>query len=256
MAGPLIGGRFDLTGRIAVVTGASSGLGHRFAQVLAWAGATVVACARRVEPLEELARSNERITAAPLDVLDVEGRARVIREVIADHGRVDVLVNNAGISEPGRHEEIGVDSFARVLAVNLEAVFAMSSLVAPGMLDQGSGSIVNIGSVHSLGATWKGQNASYTAAKHGVLGLTRELACTWASRGVRVNALCPGYFETELSAGALTNDSYLAGITGNTPLGRIGREGELDGALLFLASDASTYCTGQALMVDGGWSAH
>lgn len=256
MASSLTPGLFDLTGRVALVTGASSGLGHRFARVLASAGAKVVACARRAEPLEELAASDERITAATLDMLDAEARSALVGQVLDEHGSIDVLVNNAGISEPGRHETVGTNSFARVLAVNLEAVFAMSALVVPSMLEQGSGSIVNIGSVHSLGATWKGQNASYTAAKHGVLGLTRELACTWASQGVRVNALSPGYFETELSAGALRNERYAAGIVGKTPMGRIGREGELDGALLFLASDASTYCTGHALVVDGGWSAH
>jgi NAD(P)-dependent dehydrogenase (short-subunit alcohol dehydrogenase family) len=171
-------------------------------------------------------------------------------------GRVAVLVNNAGISDgPQRAEIEDPADFALAVEVNLTASFHLARLVAPGMIERGAGSIVNVSSVHGLVASSPNRQAGYVASKSGLVGLTRELACQWATDGVRVNALAPGYFATDLTGEMIASDSGSAWIERNTPMRRVGAEHELDGALLFLASDASTYVTGQTIAVDGGWTA-
>ena len=172
-------------------------------------------------------------------------------------GRVDVLVNNAGISDgPQRAETEDPADFVHAVEVNLTAAFHLSRLVAPGMIERRHGSIVNITSVHGLVASSPNRQAGYVASKTGLVGLTRELACQWATAGVRVNAIAPGYFATDLTGEMIATDSGREWIERNTPMRRVGSaEDELDGALLFLASDASTYVTGQTIAVDGGWTA-
>jgi hypothetical protein len=247
---------FRLDGRVAMVTGASAGLGARFARVLAGAGASVVLVARRADHLAALARDLDGSLVAPADLADAKQRAGAVAAALDRFGQVDVLVNNAGISDgPQRAEAEDPADFARAVELNLTASFHLSRLVAPGMIERGAGSIVNITSVHGLVASSPNRQAGYVASKSGLVGLTRELACQWANDGLRVNAIAPGYFATDLTGEMIASDSGSDWIERNTPMRRVGAEHELDGALLFLASDASTYVTGQTVAVDGGWTA-
>jgi NAD(P)-dependent dehydrogenase (short-subunit alcohol dehydrogenase family) len=245
---------FDLEGRVAIVTGASAGLGARFSATLAAAGAHVVACARRLEPLERLAAEHERVTAARCDVADPAQLRALVDDILARHGRIDICVNNAGISSGGPEEQADPDAFARVLAVNVTATFALCQLVAAPMRERGAGSIINISSMFGLVASSPAPDAGYVASKAAVNGLTRELGAQWAREGVRVNAIAPGWFPTDMNAGLFDDERAAKWVARTCPMGRTGRPGELDGALLFLASDASSYCTGQVLVVDGGWT--
>ncbi len=246
---------FSLRQRVAIVTGASSGLGARFARVLADAGARVVLAARRREPLERLAAELPGCMAVPCDVTVDEDLARLVDVTVERYARIDVLVNNAGTTDPGRAEDIPPATFRSTVEVNLTAAFVLSQLVARPMLAAGQGSIVNVASVHGLVASAPNRQTAYAASKGGLVNLTRELAVQWARNGVRVNALAPGYFPSELTSAMLEDQRSLDWIVRNTPMGRPGRHYELDGALLYLASDASTYVTGTILPVDGGWTA-
>ncbi|GAA4691629.1 SDR family NAD(P)-dependent oxidoreductase [Phytohabitans rumicis] len=246
---------FSLCGRTAVVTGASSGLGARFAAVLAAAGATVFAAARRVERLAEVAAADARIHPVACDVSSEADRARLVETVLAATGRFDVLVNNAGMSGAPRAADETPDDFADVLAVNLVAPFHLARLMAEAAGPDTSRSIVNVASILGLVSGAPMGGASYAASKAGLLGLTRELAGQWGRTGVRVNALAPGWFRSEMTEALFADTRSSAWVERNTMLRRGGEGGELDGALLFLASDASSYCTGQVLVVDGGWTA-
>ncbi len=249
---------FDLTGRVAIVTGASSGFGHHFSRVLAARGATVLAAARRADRLQELAATDERIHAATCDVAVDADLEHLVERAVRDHGRVDIVVNNAGTTDAvvaAEHEDPA--EFRRVVQVNLNACFVLAAAAARQMIIQESGgSVVNISSVHGLVAAAPNAQAAYAASKGGLINLTRELAAQWAKHRIRVNAIAPGYFETELTAEMFAGeDSGLRYIRRNTLLGRPGELHELDGALLLLASPAGGYITGQTLAVDGGWTA-
>lgn len=246
---------FSLDGRVAIVTGASSGLGSRFTQLLAAAGATVVAAARRADRLDELAASEERVHAFTADVTDAASRKKLIDSTVDCFGRVDVLVNNAGLGGAVPAESETVEQFERMLDVNLTSVFALSQLAFRAMIDQGSGSIINVASMYGLVASTPIKQASYTASKGGVINLTRQLGTEWARKGVRVNAIAPGFFPTEMTTEVWDDDQTLSWLRRNTPMGRTGDIPELDGALLLLASDASSYIVGQTIAVDGGWTA-
>lgn len=249
---------FDLTGRVAVVTGASSGLGEGFARTLVHAGATVVAAARRLDRLEILAKDLADVgTVVPVacDVTADADRHRLVDSAIAVNGHVDVLVNNAGMPGPPDAEQETPAGFAALLDLNLASGFHLATGVASTVSEGRTLSIVNVASVIGLVSTAPIGGASYAASKAGVLGLTRELAGQWGRRGIRVNALVPGWFDTEMTDGLFTNDRSANWVRRNTMLGRGGQPGEVDGALLFLASAASSYMTGQALVVDGGWTA-
>jgi NAD(P)-dependent dehydrogenase (short-subunit alcohol dehydrogenase family) len=250
--------RFDLKERVAVVTGASAGLGVGFAAALAGAGAQLVIAARRYDRLVELAGELEAAGADVLPVAcDVTRESDVddlLREALARFGRVDVLVNNAGVTEIVAAEEDTDESFSRVVDINLRGVFTCTQRFGRSMLDAGGGSIINIASM--LGMVGVGQipQASYAASKGGVISMTREIAAQWARRGVRVNAIAPGWFESEMTGDMFADESSRRWMNSRTPMGRPGHAGELDGALLFLASDASSFVTGQTLAVDGGWT--
>jgi NAD(P)-dependent dehydrogenase (short-subunit alcohol dehydrogenase family) len=248
---------FDLAGRTAIVTGASSGLGERFAEALSAAGANVVLAARRADRLEALAQrlGSERTLAVTADVRDPAAVAEVVDRAVARFGRLDVMVNNAGVARVGPAEELSTESFLEVMQVNLAAVFSGCREAARVMLAQGSGSIINVASVLGLVGGLKFPDAAYAASKGGVVNLTRELAAQWAKRGVRVNAIAPGWFRSEMNAELFDDPAWTRYLERNLPAGRAGAEGELDGVLLFLASDASTYVIGQTIAVDGGWSA-
>lgn len=246
---------FRLDGKVAVVTGASGGLGSRMAEVLHGAGASVVLAARRADRIEALAAKFERGLAVACDVTDAASRRELHRRVLDAHGAVDVLVNNAGIEVSAPAEDETLEDIQRVIDVNLVAPFALAQLFGRSMLERGSGSIVNVGSIMGVIGSGRPPLASYAASKGGIVNLTRDLAVQWARRGVRVNALCPGWFPSEMTAEMMASDAGQRYFARNTPLGRPGHEDELDGALLFLASDASAFVTGQALIVDGGWTA-
>lgn len=250
---------FDLTGKTALVTGASSGLGVQHAKALAGAGADVAICARRVEKLEavqaEIAAMGVTCKAYRCDVLNHDDIVSLVQNVEADFGKIDILVNNAGVAEVAPGEAMEADAWNRVINTNLNAVFFCAQEVAKVMIKNGYGKIINMGSIHSEVAmhpgTWP--ITAYATAKGGVKMMTKALACEWADKGITVNALGPAYFGSEM-----TNE--LMGALGDVtkaycPMGRVGKEGELDGALLYFASDASSFTTGQLLCVDGGWTA-
>ncbi len=245
---------FSLDGRVAIVTGASAGLGHRFATTLADAGATVVVCARRLEPLTALAAEHPAVHAVRCDVAEAEQRQALVDETLRRFGRIDVLVNNAGISSGGPDAQLDADVFARVVRVNLEAAFALTVLVGTSMRERGAGSVVNVSSMFGRVAVSPVSDAGYAASKAGLDGLTRELGAQWAAAGVRVNAIAPGWFPTDMNGGLMEDERAARWLQRTCPMGRVGAPHELDGALLFLAGDASSYCTGQTLVIDGGWT--
>jgi NAD(P)-dependent dehydrogenase (short-subunit alcohol dehydrogenase family) len=245
---------FRLVGRVAIVTGASSGLGARFAQVLAGAGASVVVAARRADRVEAVAKALDGVAVA-CDVVQDDDRDRLLSTTLERFGRVDILVNNAGVGTPEAAEVETPDRFAEVLDVNLTAAFALSQRVGRTMLEAGTGSIVNVVSILGMVSAGQIPFPSYSASKGGLIALTRELAGEGSRRGVRVNALAPGWFDTEMTADMFADERSMAWVRRKAPMGRPGQPHELDGALLFLASDASSYVTGQVLAVDGGWTA-
>ena len=250
-----------LDARVAIVTGASSGLGARFATVLHAAGAHVVLAARRVERLKAVAESigtsqpgGGAVRWLPCDVTDDAARVRLVELAASLTGTVDVLVNNAGTVEEGDGLVESLDGVRRLMETNLFAVYRLCQLVVGYMSAPAGGSIVNVASINAFRSEDRYPLAGYVASKAGVVGLTRELAAQWGRRGIRVNAIAPGYFPTEMT-GLLEDKEQVAWICAHTALGRPAEISELDGTLLFLATRASTYLTGQTLVVDGGWSA-
>lgn len=249
---------FDITGRSAIVTGASSGIGEHMVKVLAASGMRVLAAARRIERLQALSASTPGVVAMRCDVSNEADLEALIAGAYDQFGRLDVVVNNAGLSDaPVRAESETADEFKQVIDINLNACFLLARSAAREMIAANSaGSIINIASVHGFVASAPNNQAAYVASKSGLVGLTRELAGQWARYNIRVNAIAPGYFPTELTEPMMDPESSGAGfIAKRTPMRRPGRLEELDGSLLLLASDASSYMTGQTVTVDGGWTA-
>jgi len=244
---------FDLSGRVAMVTGASSGLGVRFAQVLAANGAAVALVARRADRLQgvkaAIEQSGGKAVAIEADVLDRAAMSRAFDQAEQALGTVTILVNNAGVAHSTRATDVSEEEWRRVVGTNLDAVFAWAQECANRMLKAGKkGAIVNIASVLGFGVS-KG-TVAYSTAKAGVIQMTKALGLELAFKGVRVNAIAPGWFVTEI------NRDYLEGagkgLTRDIPVGRFGRDGDLDGALLLLVSDAGGYIAGTTVVVDGG----
>ncbi|MBW0114832.1 SDR family NAD(P)-dependent oxidoreductase [Pseudonocardia abyssalis] len=249
--------RFRLDGRVAVVTGASSGLGAGFAVALAHAGADLVLAARRADQLAATAAAVEavgrRVLAVPTDVTDPDACTALVDAAVAEFGRIDVLINNAGLGTAVPALKESPEQFRRVVAVNLEGAYWMAQSCAR-VMGRGS-SIVNISSALGLIASYAPQ-AAYAATKAGLIGLTRDLSQQWAGRrGIRVNAIAPGYFASEMTA-EIPAEQLSAFVASRSPLGRLGEQQELDSAVVFLASPASSYITGSTLAVDAGMSGH
>jgi 3-oxoacyl-[acyl-carrier protein] reductase len=245
---------FDLSGRVGLVTGASSGLGLRFAEVLAANGAAVALVARRKDRIvalqEKITAAGGRALALQADVLDAAAMRRAFDATEAAFGTVTVLVNNAGVGHSTRALELSEEEWRRVISTNLDAVFFWAQEAARRMLAAGKpGAIVNIASVLGFGAS-KGVVA-YTTAKAGVVQMTKALGLELAFKGVRVNAIAPGWFVTEINRDYLATDEGKK-LTRDIPVGRFGRDGDLDGALLLLASDAGRFMAGATIVVDGG----
>ena len=252
--------RFSLEGKTAFVTGASYGLGVGFAKALAEAGANVVLAARSVDKLTDVARQLDGLGVKTLvqhcDVTDPTTVRAAVAASWETFGRVDVLVNNAGvIAETGiMPERIPDEMFAQTMNTNVNGLFTCCREVGSRQLADGKGgSIINVASVAGLGAQ-PHFPTGYQASKAAVINLTRNLAASWASRGVRVNALCPGWFSSEMTAPFFGLPEFWERVKAMAPMGRPGAEGELDGAIVFLASNASSFMTGTTLTVDGGIS--
>ena len=249
---------FSVEGRVVVVTGASAGIGEVLARGLAAAGARVVVSARRRQRLDEVAEEVKALGAEVLPVVcDVSREHEVdglVAATLAHFGGVDALVNNAGITEIHPAEEEPLETFERVVSVNLTGAFLCAQRFGKEMLGAGRGSIVNIASVLGLVAAGQVPQASYSASKGALVNLTRELAAQWARRGVRVNALAPAWFESEMTEEMFGDERSLRWIQRRTPMGRAGELSELVGPVRFLLSDASSYVTGHILAVDGGWT--
>lgn len=247
---------FRLDERVVIVTGASSGLGERFARVADAAGASVVLAARRIDRLDELARTLTNAVAVQADFTRDEATPAVIEAALSQFGAIDVVVNNAGISRTVRAIDDDAAGFRHELQVDLVAPYDLASRAAKWMIENDrGGSIINIASVLGRVAGGPLPLPGYAAAKGGLINLTRELASQWARKSIRVNAIGPGWFESEMTAEAMfNNEDGQAFIRRTAPMGRAGAAHELDGAFLYLASDASSYMTGQTLFVDGGWT--
>ncbi|NNN19162.1 MAG: glucose 1-dehydrogenase [Acidimicrobiaceae bacterium] len=246
---------FRIDGKVAVITGASSGLGAHIAQVLAGAGAEVVLAARRKEKLDSvIAGIGASASGFQCDVTNDSDLEALVDFVVKKFGKIDICVNNAGTSDPEPAESESPEKFRSIMAVNLESVFVLSQLVGRVMLEAGEGSIVNVSSIAGLLASGQIPQASYAASKAAVINLTRELAAQWARRGVRVNAIAPGWFPSEMTQEMFGNPRGQDFIRKRCPMGRTGELAELDGALLLLSSKAGSYITGETVVIDGGWS--
>lgn len=249
---------FDLTGRAAIVSGGSMGLGLQMAEGLAEMGANLVLCARKRERCEEAAEAlrthGVQTLALGCDVKDKASIQQVAEEALAKFGRIDILVNNAGVSWGASVEEMTLEQWDKVLSTNLTGTFLFCQAVGKAMASQGSGKIINIASVAGLGGSSSELQAiGYHASKGGVIAFTKDLACKWAAHNIQVNAIAPGWFPTHMSKHVIEHrkDSLLQKI----PLGRFGGDHDLKGAAVFLASDAAAYVTGHVLVVDGGQTA-
>lgn len=249
---------FSLQGRTALLTGASAGLGRRFAEVLVSAGARTVLVARRGLLLDELVRELGPLASSiTADLSDPERGAEVAEEALEKLGHVDVIVNNAAFIAAGvKAEDETFDEMKRTLAVNLLSPIRIVQTLFPQMRERGSGSVINVSSMVASYGIGRFPQAVYAASKGGLNAITREWAAQWSRYGIRVNAIAPGFIETELTSTVFGIPKVQEWITSNTLLPRGGQPDDFDGALLYLASDASRYVTGQILTVDGGWTAH
>lgn len=245
---------FDLSGKVACVTGASSGLGQRAAVALAAAGARVVGVARRAEKLDALrADLGDRMAPVAADITDRAGMASLVDQINAPFGAPDIVVHAAGLNTRQAADDVTAEGWDQTLATNLSAPFFLSQALVPAMKEKGWGRIVNFASLQTTRAFPGG--IAYGATKAGVGQLTRAMAEAWSPHGIAANAIGPGFFPTELTAAVFDDPDRAARNAAQTCIGRNGRMEDMDGPLLFLCSDASAYVTGQVLMVDGGFTA-
>jgi Dehydrogenases with different specificities (related to short-chain alcohol dehydrogenases) len=248
---------FDLKGRVALVTGASSGLGKQFAETLANQGADIALLARRYEKLEETAKAIEQkgMKCLPVqcDVTDEAAVIAAIGKAAAHFGKIDILVNNAGLAIGGNAENLSGEDFKKVMDVNLNGVFYVAREVGKNMIKNNYGRIINIASIYGMVGNKYSPAISYHTTKGAIINFARGLAAEWAKYNITVNNIGPGFFHSEMTEKLLKQQSFLDYVKHMTCMERLGKPGELDTALLFLASDYSSYVTGQTVFVDGGW---
>lgn len=251
---------FDLSGRVAIITGGSRGLGFQIAEALGEFGATLVLVARKADELADavrfLADRGISASAIAIDLGTDNAAADVVGQVMREHGRIDILVNNAGTTWGAPAEDYPHEAWHKVIQLGLTGCFMLSQAVASrAFLPAGRGVIVNIASIEGLLGHPSSRlgTVAYNAAKGGVINMTRALATEWGPRGIRVNAIAPGFFRSKMTAA--TVDEHADDLIGQTPLGKLGNSSDLKGAALLLASDAGGHITGQALVVDGGYTA-
>ena len=252
---PAINELFSLTGRVAIVTGGSRGLGEEIAEGLAEAGATLMLCARRdewlVPTVKELRGRGFAVESALCDVSKPSEVQTVVDKTLKAFGQIDILVNNAGISWGDEPETMPLEKWQKVIDVNLTGAFLFSQAAGREMLKRQYGRIINVASIAGLHVSVNGPHyVGYASSKAGLMGLTRELAGTWGRHGIRVNAIAPGFFPSRMTEAVLPKAE--ASLKANCPIPRAGMPGELKGVAVFLASDASNYITGQVIVVDGG----
>ncbi|MBI5522584.1 MAG: glucose 1-dehydrogenase [Desulfarculus sp.] len=247
---------FDLSGKVAMVTGASRGLGEAAAKGLAKAGADLALCGRNAADLERVAGQirdlGRQAQGFHLDVLSKTNVHEGVASILDHFGRVDILVNNAGVNNRQPVLEFPEEAWDLILATNLKGYFLVSQAVAPQMLERGYGKIINMSSI--LGAVGLPGQVAYASSKGGVDQLTKVMALEWAKLGVRVNAVAPTYFETELVKPLRNDPERFNFINERTPMGRWGYPQELEGLVIFLAAQASDFITGQTIYIDGGWT--
>ena len=247
---------FDLSGKIAVVTGGSKGLGKAMAAGLAKAGADLALCARNLDDLgktaQEIGKLGSRVDAFPLDVLDRGSIRAAVDAILSRFGRIDILVNNAGINVRKTVLDLSEEEWDRVLDTNLKGYFLAAQAVVPAMIRAGGGKVINLSSI--FGAVGMDRQAAYASSKGGIVQLTKVMAIEWARSNIQVNAIGPTYFETPLVAALRNDPERFRFINERTPMGRWGQPEELEGAVIFLASRASDFITGQTIYVDGGWT--
>jgi NAD(P)-dependent dehydrogenase (short-subunit alcohol dehydrogenase family) len=252
---PALNELFSLAGKVAIVTGGSRGLGLEMAEGLAEAGASLMLCARRDEWLTPavtgMRARGVRVEGALCDVANAAQVQAVVDRTVQAFGKIDILVNNAGVSWAAEPEDLPLDKWQKVIDINLTGAFLFSQAAGRDMLTRQWGRIINVASVAGFHASVHGPHyAAYAASKAGLMGLTRELAASWGRRGIRVNAIAPGFFHSRLADGAIAITE--PSIRATSPIPRVGEAGELKGVAVFLAADASNYITGQTIVVDGG----
>jgi gluconate 5-dehydrogenase len=250
---------FNFEGQTALVTGASSGLGKQFAFLLASAGADVAIAARREDKLKEVATEIEALGRKALilvmDVTKEEEIAAGFAKIKKEWQKLDIVVNNAGISSAAPAEEMSFEDWQRVVDVNLTGVFLVAKHAGALMKEKKYGRIINLASIYGLVGNSAFNVANYHATKGAVVNLTRALAAEWAKYQITVNAIGPGFFESEMTGDFINTDDFKQYVAISCPMKRVGKKGELNTALLFLADKASSYVTGQTIAVDGGWTA-
>ena len=252
---PTINELFNLKDRVAIVTGGSRGLGQEMAEGLAEAGASLMLCARRDEwltPTVDAFRARGFTVEGMLcDVSKAADVQAVVDKTVSRFGKVDVLINNAGVTWAAEPEDLPLEKWQKVVDINLTGAFLFAQAAGRDMLKREWGRIINIASIAGMHASVNGPHyAPYAATKAGLIGLTKELAVSWARKGIRVNAIAPGFFHSRLADGAIAMNE--TAIKASSPIPRVGDAGELKGVAVFLAADASNYITGQTIVVDGG----
>lgn len=251
---------FDIKDKVALITGASSGLGWQIAQAYASQGAKLALFARREDRLQENVKEIEEkfgteVMYAVTDVADVDNIQESVKKVVDHYGRIDILVNAAGMGNNKPVMDQDTAEWDRHIKIDLSGVYYMCKEVGKVMIDQKYGKIINIGSIHSRVIFPGGGISAYSSAKGGVMNLTKNLAVEWAPYNITCNAIGPAVFETELTVDSIEMEGFMDLIAAYCPMQRLGKPGELDGLAIYLASDASSFCTGQLICVDGGWTA-